>query len=238
MAGRTIAIPARGGQEHFPGYLAEPVSGDAPGVVVLQEIFGVNADMRRVCDWLAAQGYSALCPDLFWRLEPGVELDHDDAQERKKAFTLLKAFDVDTGVKDIAAALDCLRHTPSPDRRRPIGAVGYCLGGLLAYLTACRTNADACVGYYGVGIDRHLEEAHAISGRLMLHIAEADEFVDKTAQQHIQEVLAPHPKVTLHDYPGAGHAFARPGGDSYDESAAKTADERTAAFLARHLRAS
>jgi len=238
MRGRDIEIVATDGSGRFGGYIVNGESEDAPAIVVLQEVFGVNSDMRAITDRLGDLGYTALCPDLFWRQEPGVELDSKLEADRNRAFALLEGFDADLGVRDIAAALEFLRQTPVPNRRRRIGVVGYCLGGLLAFLTACRTHADACVSYYGVGIERHLEEAPAISGSLMLHIAGQDRFVDSAAQQRIRDVLGPHSKVTLHDYPDVDHAFARLGGAQFDAEAARLADERTFAFFERYLRTS
>ncbi len=229
-----LVIEARDGSGSFGGHLALPEGGSGPGIVVIQEIFGVNAAMRRICDWLAGEGYVAFCPDLFWRIEPGIELTDKTDEEWQKAFELYKAFDVDKGIEDIAAALEALRAHPAVTGK--VGSVGYCLGGLLAYLTACRTSADANVGYYGVGIDAHLGEADSIAGYLALHVAEEDQFVDKAAQQRIHEALDPHPRVTIWDYPDVDHAFARPDGISFNAEAAALANRRTLDFFAQHLR--
>ena len=234
MSGQRIEIAARDGSGTFSAYLATPEGGRGPGIVVIQEIFGVNEVMRAISDDFAAQGYVALCPDLFWRQEPGIELSDQSQQDWDRAFELYKGFDVDLGIKDIAASLAALRALAGVSGRT--GAVGYCLGGLLAYLTACRTNVDAAVGYYGVGIDGYLDEASSIAGHLMLHIAGEDGFVDKAAQARIHATLDPHPRVVIHDYPGVDHAFARPGGAHYDADAARLANERTAEFFAHHLK--
>lgn len=234
MAAKEIDIHATYGTGSFMGYLAEPDGGEGPGIVVIQEIFGVNAPMRQICDQLAGQGYFALCPDLFWRIEPGIQLTDKSEEDWERAFALFKEFDPDTGVKDISAAIDSLREHKGVNGK--IGSVGYCLGGLLAYLTACRTDCDANVGYYGVSIDSHLDEADSISRALMLHIAEEDGFVDKAAQRKIHEALDDHPKVALHDYPGVDHAFARPEGTTFDQAAAELANRRTSDFFAQHLK--
>ncbi|MFQ5347143.1 MAG: dienelactone hydrolase family protein [Rhodothalassiaceae bacterium] len=233
MADNRIEIAAKDGSGKFSAYLARPESGSGPGIVVIQEIFGVNRVMREITDSLARQGYVAVCPDLFWRQEPGVDITDQTQAEWDKAFALYKGFDVDLSIKDIAATLAALRRLPGVSART--GAVGYCLGGLLAYLTACRTNIDAAVGYYGVGIDGYLEEASSIAGHLMLHIAEEDGFVDKEAQARIHAALDSHSRVVIHDYPGVDHAFARPGGAHYDPEAARLANTRTAEFFGRHL---
>jgi carboxymethylenebutenolidase len=217
----------------FSAYVARPQAASAPAVIAIQEIFGVNRVMRDVCDRLAAAGYLAVCPDLFWRLEPGVDITDQTQAEWDKAFDLFGRFDVDKGVEDIRAAIDQVRTGPGCDGK--IGAVGYCLGGRLAYLTATRTDADASVGYYGVGIEGYLAEAERLAHPLMLHIAEEDAFVPEEAQAMITGALKDHPQVTIHTYPGCDHAFARPGGAHYDAKAAAEADGRTLAFFKQHL---
>src|ERR1700722_15084375 len=165
-------------------YVAKPAADKAPAIVVLQEIFGVNAVMRGVCDALAAQGYLAVCPDLFWRIEPGIDITDQSEAEWKRAFELYTAFDVDKGVADIAATVPEARK--SPECNGKVGAVGFCLGGLLAYLTATRTDCDASVGYYGVGIQNHLGETETLTKPLMLHLAEEDSYTPKDAQAQIK----------------------------------------------------
>lgn len=233
MSARTIEIPANDGSGRFRAYLSLPEGESGPAIVAIQEIFGVNTGMRRICDDLARRGYIALCPDLFWRQEPGVELSDAYEADWQRAFALYKGFDVDKGVEDIAACVAWLRSFPG--LKGGVGAVGYCLGGLLAFLTACRTDVEAAVGYYGVGIDGKLDEAAKIKGRLMLHIAEEDGFVDKAAQARIHEGLRGNPRVVLHDYAGADHAFARPDGQHWKADAAELANRRTADFFAKYL---
>lgn len=217
----------------FAAYVARPSNPKAPAVVVIQEIFGVNAVMRGVCDELAAAGFLAVCPDLFWRIEPGVDITDQSEAEWKKAFELYNAFDVDAGVKDIAATIDHVRGLAECSGK--VGAVGYCLGGLLAFLTSTRTDADASVGYYGVGIEKHLVEADKLAHPLMIHIAEEDGFVPKEAQALILSKLKNHPQVQAYTYPGRDHAFARVGGEHYDAADAKLANGRTLAFFQQHL---
>jgi len=217
----------------FSGYLATPKSGKGPGILVIQEIFGVNQVMRDITDGFAAQGYVALCPDLFWRQEPGIQLTDKTEAEWARAFQLYQGFDEAKGVNDLKASLAHLRGLPACTGKA--GSVGYCLGGKLAYLMATRSDADCNVGYYGVGIDKALDEASKLTRPLMLHIAEKDEFCPPEAQAQIKAVLGKNPKVTIHSYPGVGHAFARPGGEHYDKAAAETANQRTAAFFKQHL---
>jgi carboxymethylenebutenolidase len=217
----------------FSAYLALPKSGKGPVVVVIQEIFGVNPGIRALCDGYAAQGYVAAAPDLFWRINPGIELNDRIEIEKKRAFGLFGKFDVEAGVGDLRATIAALRKHPACSGK--LGTVGYCLGGKLAYLMAVRSDSDCSVGYYGVGIQDLLGEAKAIKQPLMLHIAGKDEFVPKPAQEKIHQGLGTNPLVTLHDYPNCDHAFAREGGDHYDAAAAKTANQRTAEFFRRHL---
>ena len=217
----------------FAAYVARPAVAKAPAVVVIQEIFGVNAVMRQVCDQLAALGYLAVCPDLFWRLQPGVDITDKSQAEWDQALDLMGRFDVDKGVDDIRAVIDQVRGDPACSGK--VGAVGYCLGGRLAYLTATRTDNDASVGYYGVGIENYLGEAERLAHPLMLHIAGEDNFVPKKAQARIVAALKDHPQVSLFVYPGRDHAFARPGGAHYDQADADRANERTAAFFRKHL---
>jgi carboxymethylenebutenolidase len=224
-----ITIESFDGGE-FDGYLALPASGYGPGIVVLQEIFGVNNFMRSVADWYAAHGFVALCPDLFWRMERGVELTEAD---RPKAFQLYQELDEAKAVEDSAAALESLRKHSSCSGRA--GAVGFCLGGNLAYLLSVRYKPDCAVGYYGVSIEKSLDEAKNLSNPLLLHIAGADQFCPPEAQAQIHAALDTNPLVTIHDYPDQGHAFGRVGGEHYDAAATELANLRSLEFFVSHL---
>jgi carboxymethylenebutenolidase len=226
---KTIRTP----DGEFSAYVARPAAAKAPAVVVIQEIFGVNAVMRAIADDFAAEGYLAICPDLFWRIEPGVDITDQSEAEWKKAFELYNAFDVDLGVKDIAATIAHVRADPGCAGK--VGAVGFCLGGLLAFLTATRTDVDASVGYYGVGIEKHLGEADKLADPLLLHIAQEDQFVPKEAQALIISALKNHPQVEIYTYPGRDHAFARRGGEHYDAADAALAGSRTLALFKKAL---
>lgn len=218
----------------FTGYLAKPASGTGPGVLVIQEIFGVNAVMRGICDQLAAEGYFALCPDLFWRQEPNVQLTDKTEAEWDRAFALMQGFNEVKGIDDLIASLNLLRSVEGCTGL--VGTVGYCLGGRLAYLMATRSNVDCAVSYYGVGIEKYLNEARAITKPLLMHIAEKDRFVPPEAQEKIKEVLGQNSLVRIHVYPGCDHAFARVGGAHYDKPAADLANQRTSEFFAEHLK--
>ena len=231
MSGMATTI--KGADGSFGAYLASPVSARAPGVVVIQEIFGVNAVMREIADGFAERGYFALVPDLFWRLEPNVQLSDKTDAEWKKAFDLMGRFDQTEGVADIQASIDHLRKLPAASGK--VGTVGFCLGGLMAFLSAIRTDSDASVGYYGVNIQDHLAEAKTLRNPLMLHIAGKDQFVPPPAQQQIVEGLKSNSLVTIHVYPEMDHAFARVGGAHYDKANAELANGRTATFFRQHL---
>ncbi len=220
----------------FSAYVAgaeEGKGGTAPVVVVIQEIFGVNGVMRAICDGLAYQGYVAVCPDLFWRQEPGIQITDQTEEEWKRAFELFNGFDVDKGVEDIAATIDHMRGFDGTNGK--VGTVGYCLGGKLAFLAATRTDSDCNVSYYGVGLDEMLGEADKIKNPLLMHIAELDKFVPPEAQKKIIDTLSSIDQVEIYHYQGVDHAFARIGGEHYDENAAREANLRTADFLARFL---
>jgi carboxymethylenebutenolidase len=218
----------------FSAYVARPQTGAAaPAVVVIQEIFGVNTVMRDICDGLAAQGFIAVCPDLFWRIEPGIDITDQSEAEWKRAFELFNAFDVDAGVSDIAATITATRALPGVSGK--VGAVGYCLGGLLAFLTATRTDADACISYYGVGLEKHVGEADKLARPLLMHIAEKDQFVPPEAQQVILSALKDHPQIEVHTYAGRDHAFAREGGAHYDAADAAKANGRSLTFFKTNL---
>jgi carboxymethylenebutenolidase len=212
-------------------YAAAPAGTPKAAIIVIQEIFGVNPGIRQKCDSWAAAGYLAVAPDLFWRFAPGVELDPDIESELNEAFGYFQQYDANDGVVDIEAVI---KHVHAQGIAK-VGCVGYCLGGRLAYMAACRTDISASVGYYGVMIDQMIGESHAIAHPLMLHIPTADHFVGPEAQAAIHAGLGDHPKITLHDYEGLDHGFAAEMGNRRDEAGANLADSRTASFFAEHL---
>ena len=229
----TTTIATLDGAGDFHAYRATPAGTPKAAIVVIQEIFGVNAGIRRKCDTLAEAGYLAIAPDLFWRLERGIELDPDIKPEFDRALDLMGQFDQDKGVADIEATIRAARAELGDSSK--VGVVGYCLGGRLAFMTAARTDVDASVGYYGVGIDGLLGEKHAIAHPVLLHVPEEDHFVDKAAQAAMHAGLDDHPKVTIYDYAGEDHGFATEFGERRSDAAAKLADERTAKFFAENL---
>ena len=228
-------ITIEGPDGSFGAYLAIPAKTPAPGLVVAQEIFGVNQVMRDVSDWLASEGYLACCPDIFWRIEPGIQLTDKTEAEWARAFELFGLFDVDKGIEDLKATLAHLRGRAECTGK--VGSIGYCLGGKLAFLMATRSDADCNVSYYGVGLDELLGEADNITKPLMLHIASEDQFVPPEAQAAIKARLAGHPQVVIHVHEGRNHAFARPGGEHYHKEAADFANGCSLAHLKEYLTA-
>jgi carboxymethylenebutenolidase len=229
MTGSYIKI--ENGEQSFTGYLAVPEAGSGPGIILCQEIFGVNAVMREKADFLAEEGYTVLVPDLFWRQQSGVELGYSEA-EFQKALEFYQNFDENLGVEDIRLALDVLKTRPECDQEVGLSIVGYCLGGKLAYLSACRIPELACaVGYYGVGIENNLDEAQNIKAKLVLHIAELDQFSPAEVRSQIIEKLAAYKNIQTYVYQNVDHAFARPKGDHYHKPSALIAHERTVTAL-------
>lgn len=220
----------------FSAFVAYPATDQPmPAVVVIQEIFGVNKVMRKVCQQFAHAGFIAICPDLFWRQEPDIQLDDQNEKDWQRAFDLFKGFDVDLGIEDLKSTLSHIRKDKLCTGK--VGSIGYCLGGKLAYLMATRSNADCNVSYYGVGIEDLLEESKKIKNPLLMHIAENDQYVPIPAQHKILEALNRIKKVKINVYPDVDHAFARPGGKHFDKETAYLANSRTIDFLATCLTA-
>lgn len=230
--GEMTTIGTLDGEAEFPVYIATPENQTEAAIIVIPEIFGVNAGIRKKCDDWAELGYVALAPDIFWRFAPGVQLDPDVPEQFQEALGYFGQYNPDLGVQDIEAAIHWLRQEQAVDK---VGLVGFCLGGRMAYMAAARTDIDASVGYYGVMIDQMLNEAHAIANPLMLHIPTADHFVGPEAQAAIHGALDSHPKVVLHDYVGLDHGFAAEMGSRRDVAGAALADERTRDFFKAHL---
>jgi carboxymethylenebutenolidase len=226
-----IAIEGRDGA--FGAYIARPAVFPAPAVVVLHEVFGVNADIRKTCDELAGEGFIAVAPDLFWRQEPGVDLGVTSEPDWQHGLRLYQAYDRDAGVGDIRDTLDVVARLP--DCTGKLAVQGYCFGALMTFLTAVRCHVDAAVAYHGADTEKYLGEVDNLSAPLLMHLGEEDEFISKAAQAQIKAALADKPNAIVYGYPGQRHAFARHKGAHYDPAAAALANGRTAEFLHRHL---
>src|SRR5579862_9285619 len=230
----TDRIKIRGRDGAFDAYIARPKSSPAPAVVVLQELFGVNADIRKTCDELADQGFVAVAPDLFWRQEPGVDLGVTSDADWQHGLRLYQAFDRDAGVRDIEDTIGTVARLPGCTGK--VAVLGYCLGALMVFLTAVRHRVDAAVAYHGGDTEKYLGEVDGLHAPLLMHLAEEDEFISKPAQAAIKAALAKKPNATVYSYPGQNHAFSRHGGAHYNAEAAARAHKRTYAFLNRQLR--
>ena len=217
----------------FHAYVATPAAGSGPGLVVIQEIFGINSVMRNIADAYAGAGYVAVVPDLFWRQQPGIELSSEVAADWPQALALYQNFDEDKGVEDLRDTLNYLRNLPECTGK--VGTVGFCLGGKLAYLMATRSDADCNVSYYGVGIENNLHESGNIQTPLILHLAEQDQFVPPEVQEQIKAGVKDHPLVTVYSYAEVDHAFGRVGGKAYVAEAAELAESRTLALFRESL---
>jgi carboxymethylenebutenolidase len=227
-----ITIEGRDGA--FGAYISRPKTSPAPAVVVLQELFGVNADIRKTCDELAGQGFLAVAPDLFWRQEPGVDLNVTSEADWQHGLRLYQAYDRDAGARDVKDTINAAAKLPECTGK--VAVLGYCLGALIVFLTAVRYGVDAAVAYHGGDTEKYVGEVDGLNAPLLMHLAEEDEFISKAAQAEIKSALAKKPNTTVYSYPGQNHAFSRHGGAHYNPEAAALAHERTYAFLNRQLR--
>src|SRR5580693_3100079 len=207
---RKVGLSVKGRDGSFGAYIARPKTSPAPAVVVLQELFGVNADIRKTCDELAEQGFLAVAPDLFWRQEPGVDLSVTSEADWQHGLRLYQAYDRDAGVRDMKDTLDAVAKLPECTGK--IGVQGYCLGALMTFLTAVRCRVDAAVAYHGGDTEKYLGEVDKLSAPPLMHLGEEDEFISKAAQAEIKAALGSKANATVYSYPGQRHAFARHNG--------------------------
>ncbi|HLI43272.1 MAG TPA: dienelactone hydrolase family protein [Acidimicrobiales bacterium] len=193
----------------FRAHLALPPAGSGPGLLLLQEIFGVNDFLRGKAAELAGLGYVVLAPDVFWRVEPGLDLPHDEAA-LEKGFAVVGRYQAEvdqaTKVADLLAALGHLRSLPETSGRK-VGVIGYCLGGLLAYLVAAEGDPDACVSYYGSGIANLLDLAGHIECPVLSHFGGKDPYIPADQVERIKQAFEGRDDVTVRVEPDAGHAF-------------------------------
>jgi carboxymethylenebutenolidase len=229
--GEQITIATDNGA--FAAYLARPAAKPAPSVVVLHEVFGVNADLRQTCDDLASQGFFAVCPDLFWRQEPGVDLGVKSDVDWQHGLALYGAYDRDLGVLDVVETLKVAARLDGASGR--VAVMGYCLGGLMTFLTAARAQVDAAVAFHGADTEKYLDEVGGIRAPLLMHLAGEDEFMPEEARNAIRAAIAGKPNAQVLNYAGCHHAFSRHGGAHYDAAAAARANAATLTFLRNWL---
>lgn len=228
---RWIDIPTTDGGA-FEGYLSLPIGGKGPGIVLIQEIFGVNEHIRSVADAYAADGYVVLAPDIFHRGEKRVQLGYD-AAGRDRGIELMKGADLPAFTGDITAAVNALRGMP--DVTGKVASIGYCFGGLLSFLAAADSGVDAAVAYYGGGIQNNLDVAARIKAPLQFHYGEKDNHIPLDAVRDVEAALKGHTDATFYVYPDAQHGFNASVRASYQQRAAALAHGRTLIFLAEHL---
>lgn len=228
---KLVVTASDGGK--FNCLVEKPGKKATAAVIIIQEIFGVTSWLKSAAEWYASNGYLAVVPDLFWRLEPGLNLNDRNETDLKKAFKYYGEFDKDKGIEDLKQVLKEVRGMKVGDGK--VGVSGYCLGGLMTYLMAARSDVDASVAYYGGGIDEFLGEANNIKKPIMMHFAEEDGHITKYKQAKIKNALGTNPLVTIHTYPHMDHAFCRVGGENYNMQAAESANGRTLEFFKKNL---
>lgn len=218
--------------QKFDAYFAKASSDDAPGLVLIQEIFGINQSMRTAANEWSALGFNVLVPDLFWRQQPGVVLEPRVEAEFAQGVQLMQALDQDVAVQDLDLAREWLVKNLGHDR---VGALGYCLGGRLVVKMAQAAPIKCAVSYYGVGLENVVPSVTPKAAPVLLHIAELDSYVPADTRKVLFDDAAARQDWEAYVYPGCDHAFARPGGAHWVEEAAKLAEGRSLAFMKRFL---
>lgn len=226
-----IQLHTADGQK-FDAYFAKASSDDAPGLVLIQEIFGINQSMRTAANQWSALGFNVLVPDLFWRQQPGVVLEPRIEAEFAQGVELMQAMDQDVAVQDLDLARDWLSKNCGHDR---VGALGYCLGGRLVIKMADASPIKCAVSYYGVGLENIVPEISSQAAPSLLHIAELDSYVPTDKRKVILDQVTARENWEAYVYPGCDHAFARPGGAHWVDAAAQLAEGRSLAFMKRFL---
>ena len=222
MTGRMIDITASDGGS-FKGYLAVPKAGSGPGRVRGQEIFGVNPTMRATADYFAEEGYTVLVPDMFWRIEPYVELTYSEA-DFAKAFGYMGQFDIDLGIADIGAAMETLSGLAECTGK--VGYMGFCLGGKLAYLTAARLDPAVAISFYGVGLPDLLGEADKITCPMVFHCPALDKWLPPEGVATLCQAFVERTDIEVYTYPGADHGFYNQDREVYDKPSVSIAGKR------------
>ena len=228
----TSWIKVAGSAAEFDAYLVLPPAGRGPGLVLFQEIFGVNPHIRTVAEQFAWDGFVVLAPDVFWAQQPRVELGYD-GPDWQRAVALKQAADPKALFCDAHDSVRALRARPEVAGGK-VGACGYCMGGWLAFHAAARGGVDAAVAYYGGGIQNDLGEASRITCPVMFHYGDQDQSIPKTAVDQVRAAMKGK-DAPIHVYPGAGHGFNCWARDAYHPASAALAHGRTLEFLATHL---
>jgi carboxymethylenebutenolidase len=229
----NVSIKATDGSGTFAAYVVEPRAKPAGVVVLIQEIFGVNQAMRDAAAWVADLGFIAVCPDLFWRIEPGIDLTDKSDAEWKRAFELFQTFDQAKGIEDLKATVTAARSHPGANGK--VATMGYCLGGRLAFMMAEQSDADVNISYYGVGLDGLLGDLSKVTRPLIVHIADKDEYFPAEGRAAVLAATKGHRFAASYVYANADHAFARVNGVHWDGRSATIANGRSAEALVASL---
>lgn len=231
MVSEKVSVSVNDG--FFDAYVSLPPDGSGPGLLLVQEIFGVNAHMREVADRLAAAGFVVMVPDLFWRLKPGLELGYE-GQDFDTALDYFQKFDEEKGLADLKEAASALRDHKKCTGR--IGVMGFCLGGKLAFRLASQFNFNAAVSYYPVFIDKHLDEAARLRCETVIHFAELDSFVPLETYEKIRKGLEAKQNIHIYMYDGVDHGFNCDARSSFNKEAADLAWSRSLEVLNKELK--
>ena len=229
----NMTVQATDGSGSFSALLVEPKSKPAGAVVIIQEIFGVNEAMQATAAELAGMGFLAICPDLFWRIKPGIVLTDKTEGEFKQALDYMGQFDQAKGIEDLKATVAAARTMPGCNGH--VGTMGFCLGGRLAVMMATSSDADVNISYYGVGIDDQIGHFGNIQAPLVLHIAGEDGFFPAEGRAKVMEAAKSVPHIQAYNYTGADHGFARVNGTHWHGVAAAIANGRSAEALSGAL---
>lgn len=219
--------------QSFDAYLSLPPTGKGPGLVLIQEIFGVNEHIRAVADQYAADGYCVLAPDIFWRDVRRVELDYNQAGF-DQGLALMGKMPVDDIAIDLKACVDTLRSHPNSTKK--VGSLGFCMGGLLSFVAAAHAGVDTAVCYYGGGIHQNLHRAASIKCPVLFHFAEKDAYIPESAVSAVKKAMSGRDNVRLLVHPGVDHGFNCWRRPAWDQVTAARARGQSLVHLAETLR--
>lgn len=226
MLGKFEAI---NGNEQFKGYFVGQHNVDAPGIILIPEIFGINEHIRSVADKYAQAGYVVLAPDLFWRFKPGIELGYE-GKDLEEAFKYFQEYKDDWALEDLGGAIEFLRKHKGCNGQ--VALLGFCLGGKLAFRTAANHKVDASISYYGVSLENHLAEADKVKCPIIFHFGALDAFVPPDTIKQLEFEYAKHANFSMYVYEGADHGFNCDARGSYQRESAELAFSRNMEFLA------
>jgi carboxymethylenebutenolidase len=231
VTSRSIDITSHDGKS-FQGYLALPPTGTGPGIVLIQEIFGVNGHIKAVADQYALDGYVVFAPDLFWRQQAGVNLGYTEA-DFNTALGFMQNTDFGLAVEDIKSTVATLRAMPECTGH--VASLGFCMGGLLSYLSAANAGVDAAVCYYPGSIENHLDQASKVTCPILIHFAEKDHYIAPAAVKAVQETFAQAKNVVIRVYPDVDHGFNCWERDAYQQKTSALAHGISLSFLSEAL---